>query len=162
MSDVKAKPSPVAPAEEDGEGLFSMVLSAGCVIVRKEGGWKYLFLRAYRNWDFPKGIVEPLEEPLEAAQREVKEETGIRDLTFRWGPAFKETTPYRSGNKIARYYLSETSQSDIVFSVNPEIGRPEHHEYRWLSYQKTRELAPERLRPVIDWAEGIIQKTRPE
>jgi 8-oxo-dGTP pyrophosphatase MutT (NUDIX family) len=135
-----------------------MALSAGFVVVRKEKGWKYLFLRAYRNWDFPKGIVEPSEEVLEAAKREVEEETGIDDLTLTWGSTFKETSPYRCGKKVARYYLAETSQSDITFSVNPEIGRPEHHEYRWVSYDEIKKLAPERLLPIIEWAEQKIRK----
>jgi len=45
-------------------------LSAGVVIVRQEGGaWRYLVLRAFRNWDFPKGLVEANEDPRDAAVR---------------------------------------------------------------------------------------------
>lgn len=134
-----------------------MVLSAGVVVVRKEHDeWKYLFLRAYRNWDFPKGIVEPTENPMETAIREIKEETGLQDLVFRWGEVFKETPPYKGGRKIARYYIAETPHSEVTFSINPELGRPEHHEYRWLSYQEIRKLAPERLQEIIEWAHRLI------
>jgi len=135
-------------------------LSAGIVVVREESGqWQYLFLRAYKNWDFPKGIVEPGEDPLETAVRETGEETGIHKLNFRWGKVFKETEPYRSGGKkVARYYLASTSQSHVTFAVNPDIGKPEHHEYRWLSYKTTRDLAPKRLHPIIDWANKIIEQ----
>ena len=39
--------------------------AAGAVVVRPAGReWRYLVLRAYRNWDFPKGLVEPDEAPL--------------------------------------------------------------------------------------------------
>ena len=48
-------------------------------------GWLFLMLRAYRNWDFPKGLVESGEDPLAAARREVQEETLIEDLHFDWG-----------------------------------------------------------------------------
>ena len=135
-----------------------MILSAGIVIVRKEKtGWKYLFLRAYKNWDFSKGIVENSEDLIETAKREVKEETGITDLNFRWGYLFKETLPYYSGGeKVARYYIAETSESNVIFSVNPEIGRPEHHEYRWLSYEEIIKLSPKRLLMIIEWANNII------
>ena len=35
-------------------------LSAGVVVVRRfPEGWRCLVLRAYRNWHFPKGLVEP-------------------------------------------------------------------------------------------------------
>jgi bis(5'-nucleosidyl)-tetraphosphatase len=135
-----------------------MILSAGIVIVNKEENeWKYLFLRAYKNWDFPKGIVEPSENYLEAAKREVKEETGITGLNFRWGDLYKETLPYYSGGqKITRYYIAETSESNVTLSVNPELGRPEHHEYRWLSYNEIKRLSPKRLLMIIEWADGII------
>jgi bis(5'-nucleosidyl)-tetraphosphatase len=45
----------------------------------------------------------------------------------------------------------------VVFSVNPEIGGPEHHEYRWLSGAELERLAPDRLLPVIRWARGIVE-----
>ena len=61
-------------------------LSAGVVLVREtDDGWRYLLLRAFTHWDFPKGMVEPGEEPLAAAIREVREETLIEDLHFEWG-----------------------------------------------------------------------------
>ena len=139
-----------------------MILSAGVVVVRKDNGeWKFLFLRTYRNWDFPKGIVEPSENPLEAAKREVMEETGISDLTFPWGTVYRETQPYWSGGKkVARYYIAETSQSKVTFSINPEIGRPEHHEYRWVTYDEIKALAPARLLDIIKWANGLVHQSR--
>ncbi len=137
-----------------------MILSAGIVIVRKkEDDWLYLFLRAYRNWDFPKGEVKPNEDPFEDARREAKEETGISDLSFNWGYIFKETELYSRGRKKARYYLAETSRSQITFSVNPELGAPEHHEYRWLPYSEVKKLAPERLLPIVEWAQSLLQNT---
>jgi 8-oxo-dGTP pyrophosphatase MutT (NUDIX family) len=134
------------------------VLSAGVVVVRKEKGiWKYLFLRAYRNWDFPKGVVEPGEDPLKTAIREVKEEAGITELHFSWNALYRETLPYYSkGEKIARYYVAHTPQSSVKFSVNPDLGKPEHHEYRWLTYDEVISLAPRRLIPVIEWANSIL------
>ena len=51
--------------------------SAGVVVVRRSaGGWRYLLLRAYGYWDFPKGEVEPGEDPLEAARRELLDMSG--------------------------------------------------------------------------------------
>ena len=144
--------------------MSELALSAGIVIVRKEGqDWKYLFLRAYKNWDFPKGMVEQGEDPLESAKRESEEEAGISDLNFKWGLVFKETEPYSGPSnrkkKIARYYLAETPQAKVTFAVNPEMGRPEHHEYRWLDQEELIKLSPERLLPIIEWATRIILKS---
>src|SRR4029450_4734818 len=90
-------------------------LSAGVVVVRQtDSGWRFLMLRAYRNWDFPKGLVESGEDPLKTApRREVTEETLIRDLQFLWGESFVETAPY-SRNKVARYYLGETKSEEVT------------------------------------------------
>jgi 8-oxo-dGTP pyrophosphatase MutT (NUDIX family) len=138
----------------------SMTLAAGVVVVRNEDGqWRYLFLRAYQNWDFPKGIVKAGESPLHAAVREVREESGIADLEFRWGEEWKETAPYSSGGKkVARYYVAETPTAEVKFSVNPELGRPEHHEFRWVTYEELRRLAPARLRPIVEWVGDLVEK----
>ena len=105
------------------------VLSAGVVVTRGEGAQRrYLLLRAYRNWDFPKGVVEAGEDPLQAAIREVEEETSITDLVFNWGYDYRETPPYARG-KVARYYVAETQRLEIHLPVNPELGRPEHDEF---------------------------------
>ena len=108
-------------------------------------------LRSYRNWDFPKGRVEPGEAPLDAAIRETAEEAGISDLAFRWGEGYCETVPYRRG-KVARYYLAETMQEFITLPVSPELGRPEHDEWRWVDFDQARHLLPPRLQPVLAWA----------
>ncbi|HKT72317.1 MAG TPA: NUDIX domain-containing protein [Steroidobacteraceae bacterium] len=127
-------------------------LSAGVVVVRRASdAWLFLMLRAYRNWDFPKGVVEPGEDPLDAARREVKEETLIEELTFTWGLVYRETAPY-SHNKIARYYIAETPREAVVLPVRPELGRPEHNEWRWVSYADAVALSSARLQPILQWA----------
>lgn len=127
-------------------------LSAGVVPVRYFGAEpKLLILRAYRNWDFPKGAVEPGETPLEAARREVREETGLTRLDFRWGDAYRETEPYRRG-KVARYYVAESRDERAYLPINDALGRPEHHELRWVSPGDAARLLPPRLQPVLRWA----------
>jgi bis(5'-nucleosidyl)-tetraphosphatase len=128
-------------------------LSAGVVVVREtpDDGIRFLMLRAYRNWDFPKGLVERGEKPLAAAIRETTEETGLTDLDFVWGLDYAQTKRY-SGNKVARYYLARSRTERVALGVNPELGRPEHHEYRWVSLIDAVALASARLQPVIAWA----------
>jgi len=81
--------------------MAERILSAGVVVVsRVDVHWRVLLLRVYNYWDFPKGVVEPGEDPLAAARREVREETSLTELDFHWGEDFFETAPY-SNNKIA-------------------------------------------------------------
>jgi 8-oxo-dGTP pyrophosphatase MutT (NUDIX family) len=130
--------------------------AAGAVIFRRsDRGIRLLVLRAYQNWDFPKGMVEPGEDALAAARREVEEETGLAGLDYPFGDEFKETMPY-SGNKVARYYLAETDAEKIVLPVSPELGRPEHNEYRWVSFDEAEDLLPPRLAVVLEWAKKTI------
>jgi 8-oxo-dGTP pyrophosphatase MutT (NUDIX family) len=126
--------------------------SAGVVVVRKaEDAWLFLLLRAYRNWDFPKGLIDAGEDPLDAAVRETREETSITDLAFPWGTGWIDTEPY-AGGKISRYYLAETTQSDLVLPICASLGRPEHHEYRWFGFEDARSRLSPRLIRVIEWA----------
>jgi 8-oxo-dGTP pyrophosphatase MutT (NUDIX family) len=133
--------------------------AAGCVVFRRtDRGVRLLVLRAYKSWDFPKGTVEQGEDQLACARREVKEETGLAGLDFPFGEEFKETLPY-SGNKVARYYLAETEENEIELPVSPELGRPEHHEYRWVSAAEAEELLPPRLAVVLEWARRTISES---
>jgi len=136
--------------------MRAKMLSSGVIPVRRDDGdWLYLMLRAYQYWDFPKGHTEAGETPLQAALREVEEETGLRDLDFRWGYDFYETGPYAQG-KVARYYLAETRQSTVVLGISPELGRPEHHEYRWMRFEEAYRLATPRVRRVLAWSRRIL------
>jgi len=131
-------------------------LSCGAVVVRKaESGWVTLMLRAYRNWDFPKGIFEAGETPMEAAVREVGEETGVTDLSFDWGDRFKETGPYNQG-KVARYFLVRTEEEAVKMGISPELGRPEHQEYRWMDFDEAYDISSPRVRLVVQWARQVI------
>lgn len=136
--------------------LQPLRLSAGIVVARCEAGlYRYLLLRAYRYWDFPKGMVEATEEPRDAARREVREETGIGDLAFVRGDVYIETAPYRGG-KIARYYVALSSADRITLATNPALGKAEHHEYRWIDYDGARRLLGPRVLAVLEWAHQLL------
>lgn len=130
--------------------------AAGAVIFRRtERGVRLLVLRAFRNWDFAKGLLEPGESELDCAKRESAEETGLADLEFPFGDAHQDTVPY-AGGKVARYFLAETEKAAIELPVSPELGHPEHHEWRWASFEEAEELLPPRLAIVLEWARRTL------
>lgn len=130
--------------------------AAGVVVLRHApGGWRVLILRAYRNWDFPKGLLDPGESPLAAAVRETREEAGLSDLVFRWGYACIDTEPYAVG-KVVRHFLAESPGGEVMLPISPELGRPEHSEFRWTTLDEAAELLPPRLVKVLRWAQAQI------
>ena len=133
-------------------------LSAGVIIVRRfDDQYRYLLLRVRDYWDFPKGMIEPGEDPLAAAIRETEEETTLTDLDFRWGRAYIETEPYGK-NKIARYYLAESKTGEVNLPVSAELGHPEHEEFRWLDYEAARPLLVPRVLTILEWAEKFLER----
>jgi len=136
--------------------MSTIKLSCGIVLARQtDEGIKTLMLRAFHHWDFPKGIRESGEEPMAAALREVGEETGISELEFDWGDRYFETGPYSKG-KVARYFLARTSQAEVAMGISPLTGEPEHHEWRWVSFDEAYDLGSPRVRQIVQWARQVI------
>ena len=125
-----------------------------------EDGPRYLLLRCFGYWDFPKGEVEPGEDLLATARREVLEEAGLAELIFRWGEEFVETPPYSRG-KVARYYLAESPGGEVYLPISPELGVPEHQEFRWVRFEEALALINGRIRAVLEWAENHARESHP-
>ena len=137
--------------------MSDRILSAGVVVVsRTDEMWRVLLLRVYNYWDFPKGVVEPGEDPLAAARREVREETSLEELDFHWGEDFFESAPY-SNNKVARYYLAGAERTDVKLPENPALGRTEHHEFRWVKFADATKLVVPRIADVLEWARVRVE-----
>ncbi|MCK4571172.1 NUDIX domain-containing protein [Candidatus Bipolaricaulota bacterium] len=121
----------ISPNEpEEGEER-----AAGFVLFRTiHQDRQYLLLRHQTDghWAFPKGRLEPGESEVEAAIREIFEETNIDQLCPI--PGFRETSRYhfrRNGQRIAKtvaYYLAETTQSEVSLSM-------EHTAFQWLGFE---------------------------
>lgn len=134
------------------------IYSAGIVPVRLDADSpRFLLLRCYRYWDFPKGEIDAGEMPLQAALRELTEETGLQGPVFRWGEGLIETPRYGRG-KIARYYLAEVSAGKVTLPISAELGRPEHDEFRWVTAEQAKRLFNPRLQAVLDWALDKMQQ----
>ncbi|HEX5034304.1 MAG TPA: NUDIX domain-containing protein [bacterium] len=134
------------------------LLSVGAVLFRRgPAGLLFLLLRVFKYWDFPKGLLEPGEEALAAARREIREETGIAALEFPYGEIYCETEVYGQG-KVARYYLAETPEEKIELLPGPQLNMPEHHEHRWLDYASARRLLVPRVQRILDWAQERLER----
>jgi hypothetical protein len=66
-----------------------------------------------------------------------------------------DTGPYNKG-KISRYYIARSKVTQVLLPINPELGRPEHHEARWVDFARALSMVSPRVQPVIHWAHSVI------
>ena len=126
-------------------------------------------MRAYNNWDFPKGIVEPQEILPLAALRELEEETGytLKDISINKLMPFSQapvSVSYGSGKNKKRVtlYLGALSNHDKepYLPVNPELGKPEHDEWRWVKLSELEALLPKHFKPVAQFLKNTVFRSQ--
>jgi predicted NUDIX family NTP pyrophosphohydrolase len=149
--------------------------SAGILLFRqRQGVTEVLLIRPggpyWRNkeagaWMIPKGMVEPGEEPAEAALREFEEETGTRLTSV----PFPLATVRQAGGKMVEAFALEgefdcASVRSIEFEMEwpPKSGRtqrfPEAEEARWMTLAEARRMMLRSQLPLIDALEERLRK----
>ena len=137
-----------------------MIQSAGVIVIDKTGNEPtVLCVRAYANWDFPKGQLDEGETHIEAAVRELEEETTLTLSDIRLNGLSAPSITYGSGDrkKTATYFLADRiSSKDPFLPVSPELGKPENDEYRWVKASQLQTLMTKRLSPVVSYVVGWL------
>ncbi len=129
------------------------------MIFRRERDEEYFLLLRYGfgHWGFAKGNIETGETEVEAAIREVAEETGITALRliddFRCEIEYFYRKMGATVHKRVTYFLAETAETDVKLSS-------EHEEYRWLTfYEALKQLSFSNDRKVLKKAWETIKNT---
>lgn len=108
-------------------------VSAGVIVFRDQPRREYLVLDYGSHWDFPKGHIEPGEDPLATARRELREETAIDDARFVSGYMERMRYFYRKAGEQMRktviYFLAETAKENVILSH-------EHCGYAWVTHEE--------------------------
>ncbi len=140
---------------------------AGFIVYRRTtDGIKFLLLYRRGNyWNFPKGHFEPGERSIDAALRELEEETGIKKSELRIAPNFRtyERFYFRVGNQgiydTVILFLAETHRAEIT--IRPR----EHSGYGWFLYNDALNVIGKKYgatRKVLKQASDFLRpKTRP-
>ncbi len=136
--------------------------SAGAVVfMDTTEGPEYLLLRyGGGNWGFPKGHVEHGESDIEAAQREVMEETGIPHAQQEMLDGFEDDTDYRFRRgrilveKDVHFYLLRSGTREVKISH-------EHSGFAWLPYSQALErVSFEGPRRILQAAHAFLMGLR--
>ena len=129
--------------------------SVGAVVINSKNQFLLILQRKADYWECPEGHMEGQEGELVTMDREVKEETGIKDYELIKG--FREEAKYtfeRDGtlvHKIAVFYLIRTD--------NPIEITLEHKDYKWVVYDTAIELAKyEEKKAVLRKAKEFLDK----
>ncbi len=105
--------------------LFPIVEAAGGLVINELN--QFLFIYRNKKWDLPKGRMRKNELIIDAAVREVEEETSVKDLIVKKTlpityHIFKRNTKYKL--KKTYWYLMKTSYSGkLVPQLNEGIER---------------------------------------
>ncbi len=112
----------------DFQSCYKVQEAAGGYVLNSEGRLLVFYRRG--SWDMPKGKIDPGETPEEAAVREVREETGLVNITL--GPFLMHTyhTFEQKGQRILKktwWYHMQTSNMALVPQTEEDI-----EEIRWV------------------------------
>lgn len=137
---------------------MAIEVTAGAVVYRKHNGViEYLLLQSQNRgnfWGFPKGHVEGNESLLDAAEREIKEET---QLTLPIDTSFKVYTEYDlpNGNrKEMTLFTAELDQSETIHLQSEEIKNS-----GWFDYADARkQLTYDNLKKLLDQVNEHLTK----
>jgi len=52
--------------------------------------------------------------------------------------------------------VASSAPSQEVKPASAELGRPEHQEFRWVSFDRAQELLSGRFWPILQWARDVV------
>lgn len=142
--------------------------SAGVIVFREESPRAYLLLRSALTrrpvWEFPKGALEDGESELQAAERELTEETGLGPGDYSLVDGFQEEERYyftrgtgpelRLIRKRVDYFLAEWQSGEV--QVSREASR-----FEWVSVEEAMRMLrfPEKRRVLSRAEEWLAQRS---
>jgi 8-oxo-dGTP pyrophosphatase MutT (NUDIX family) len=136
-------------------------VSCGVLVVSREGKLLLCHVTHTAKWDIPKGMQEPGESTLEAAMRELGEETGIGFPLERF--VDMGSFAYRPAKRLHLYKVEAGSELTTLdhlvcssFFQYRVTGKPtpEVDAFRWASRDEVRTLCWPRMAQVLlslDW-----------
>ncbi|MEK7167802.1 MAG: NUDIX domain-containing protein [Patescibacteria group bacterium] len=138
--------------------------AAGFIVFRNhpKSGLQYLVLYHRGNyWNFPKGGVEPGESELETALRELKEETGVKDVKVVDG--FRQQTQFffKGDEGLIKkdfvLYLAQAPMSAEVITSDKYSHHEQINGYAWFDFKNAMKVLKfKNLKEILKEADSFI------
>ena len=139
----------------------ALAISCGTLIIDKRGRILLCHVTGTSHWDIPKGLLDPGESTLEAARRELREETGL-DFEFE---LFQEIGgfDYQKHKRLHLYKLMAPESLDSLDHLHctshfthrvTGLPTPEMDAYCWALRRDIRKLCAPRMADrllALDW-----------
>ncbi|MEC9003599.1 MAG: NUDIX domain-containing protein [Planctomycetota bacterium] len=127
------------------------VKSCGFLVMRREPEISFLLMQHPNRWDLPKGHVDPGEDELQCAYRELWEETGIQEADLQRDEAFRFTLEYPV---VDREYPQETAHKTLVIFLgwlgkDVPIKVTEHDSYQWFPWNPPHQVQATTIDPLL-------------
>lgn len=126
--------------------------ACGFLIVTGNPIESFLLMRHKDRWDLPKGHVDPGEDEMTCALRELEEETGIKAKDIEVDPDFRFTLQYvvhykkRMGGvtalKTAVYFLARLTKK-------VELNLTEHQGAEWFPWNPPHAIQEQTIDPLL-------------
>lgn len=147
----------------NGKKLVKGVVAGGVAFAKIDGAVKFLLIQHTYNhqWSLPKGHVDPGEPTLDAAIREVEEETGIKCKVIEFLGFTNIWTSHDGYHLLRRQhtYLMEPAGDTTVHreKIDPEEGMV--RDARWLTFEEAmQKVKYKNIRPLIKQARDRVKE----
>ena len=137
---------------------FTLILASGGLVYSRDN--KILLIYRRGQWDLPKGKLDEGEDLIECALREVKEETGLSQLTYERFICTSYHTYYENNRPILKeshWHLLQGNDQELLIPQTDE----DIENCKWVTVEKLApylENAPGSIKDVLKTGIDILTK----
>ena len=121
------------------------------LFLKEQKSLEFLLLKHPYRWDLPKGHCESGETFLDAAIRELKEETGIQKNQIAIDPIFQFEIcyPVTYTDPSPATYHKQVVYFLAFLSTKPKLKLTEHDSFRWHEWDPRVKIQEETIDPLV-------------